>query len=313
MIYQIYGFNIVCSRMIESLKDYASEFCDEELPTVSVSEVNDLKNDIVNPIEVNGEYANTFFTNQLCFFDLFDGVNIKISFGNLSFGGGGIYGDRIGEELNGPSIIVLSRFHKRAVLHGSAFLCQDKAYLVLAYPGAGKSTLTTAMVRYHADISFLTDDIICVEENGKVMFRGVHSVNLNDDSLNGLNLSFDSNRKATSCIDIKTDKTKCDMNNSSVEKKTNVIPIGGIILLSEPIANGLIRIQELNKMQSFCEILKNTKMRKTMTSDLLIQEMAVINKMTSQNIPIIKLQIEHDYAKLGEITSRLRDYLNGDH
>ena len=311
MIYQIYGFNMVCSCFVEALQEYISDVFDKELPTVSASIVDHLDIDVVDGVKISGDYADAVFTNQVCQFHLFDGVEIRIAPDNIMLSGECIHGKRVGEELNGPSIIVLSRYHKRAVLHGSAFLYNGKAYLVLAYPGAGKSTLSTAMVMYHKDISFLTDDIICVEENGKAMFRGIHSVNLNDDSLHGLMMLSGNNSKVESCIGIDSTKTTCNMSLSDKEKNGNVIPLGGIFLLASPLTNGLIRIQRLDRMQSFCEIMRNIKMRTTMTSDLLMQEMNIINKMIQQDIFIVKLHIEHGYTKLEKITNALREFIDG--
>lgn len=311
MIYQIYGFNMVCNCFIETLQEYISDVFDEELPTVSVSAVDNFDSNVVNGIKISGDYADAVFTNQVCHFHLFDGVEIRIAPNNIMLSGECIHGKRVGEELNGPSVIVLSRYHKRAVLHGSAFLYNGKAYLVLAYPGVGKSTLSTAIVMYHKDISFLTDDIICVEENGKAMFRGIHSVNLNADSLHGLMMLSDDNGKVESCIGIDSTKTTCNMGLSGKDKNANVIPLGGVFLLGSPLTHDLIRIRKLDSIQSFCEIMRNIKMRTTMTSDLLMQEMNIINRMIQQDIFIVKLHIEHGYTKLEKITNALREYIDG--
>lgn len=311
MIYQIYGFNMVCNCYIEALQEYISDVFDEELPTISVSVVEHLGDDVVDGVKISGDYADAVFMNQVCQFRLLDGIEIRIMPNNIMLSGACIHDKRMGEELNGPSIIVLSRYHKRAVLHGSAFLYNGKAYLVLAYPGAGKSTLSTAMAMYHKEISFLTDDIICVEENGKAMFKGIHAVNLNDDSLYGLMMLSDNNSKVESCINIDSTKTTCNMSLSDKEKKDNVIPLGGIFLLALPLTTGFIRIQSLNSMQAFCEIMRNIKMRTIMTSDLLMQEMNIINKMVQQDIFIVKLHIEHGYTKLERITNALREFIDG--
>jgi len=302
---------MVCSCFIEALQEYISDVYDKELPMVSVSVVDDLGNDVVDGVKISGDYADAIFTNQMCHYKLFDGVEIRIAPDNIMLRGECIHSRRVGEELDGPSIIVLSRYHKRAVLHGSAFLYNKKAYLVLAYPGAGKSTLSTAMVMYHKDISFLTDDIICVTGNGKAMFRGIHSVNLNDDSLHGLMMSSSNNSKVESCIGIESEKTTCNMSLSDKEKNCNVIPLGGIFLLASPLTEGLIEIQKLDSIQSFCEIMKNIKMRTTMTSDLLMQEMNIINKMIQQDVFTVKLRIEHGYTKIEKITNALREFIDG--
>lgn len=311
MIYQIYGFNIVCDYMIEALQEYSSDSLDIEMPIVNVSVVNDLDNNMEDGINVHENFAEAVFTNRKCCFYLMDGVKIQIVSDNIVMSGSCVDSKRVGEELDGPSMIVLSRYHQRAALHGSAFLYKRRAYLLLAYPGSGKSTLATAMTKYHRDISFLTDDIIFIDESGSAMFRGMHSVNLNDDSLKGLSmLHHIQKRKKELSMGIYPIKTTCNTNFVTDERKCNRIPLGGIIFLGTPITEGMIQIQKLDMLQSFYEIMRNIKMRKVMTDGLLMQEMRIVNKVIRQDILIIALHIKHDYAKLEQITYELRGFID---
>lgn len=159
-----------------------------------------------------------------------------------------------------------SRYHKRAVLHGSAFLYKEKAYLILANPGAGKSTLTTAMVKYHNEISFLTDDIISVAEDGKIMFKGIHLVNLNDDSLNELFSQHLHNEVFFRKRGINEEKTVCNIQVLDSTTNLQSVKIGGIILLDHPILDEIIKIKRLDKVQAFCDIVKNVKFKKSITN-----------------------------------------------
>lgn len=311
MIYQIYGFNILCDCMIGALKEYCRDGLDMKLPTVTVLVNDDLGNDMKDGVRVVEDYADAVFTNRKCCFWLIDGVKIQIVSDNITLSGDCVDSKRVGEEINGPSMIVLSRYHKRAALHGSAFLYNERAYLLLAHSGAGKSTLATAMTKYHKDISFLTDDIIFVEESGSAIFRGMHSVNLNDDSLKELRMLHHIQNKIEPRRGINSIKTTCNANLSGYERKCNRIPLGGIIFLGAPIKEGMIQIQKLDIMQSFCEIVRNIKMNKIMTNDLLMQEMDIINNMLCQDIFTIALRIEHDYAKLERITYELRKFIDG--
>lgn len=310
MIYQIFGFNMVCDSYIKALENYHYNVCDEELPSVLVQEVDELVNSVTDPIILSGEYANMYFSDDKCFFELIDGTKIEITSKELLISGQFVNAKRIGEEFEGPSIIALSRFHKRAVLHGSAFVYHGKAYLVLAYPGAGKSTLSAAMAMYQNEVLFVTDDVICVTKDGRSIFNGVHSVDLNDDSMSELIMSCDDCAKTILRLDIESAKTTCNMEPDNRRLETNIIPVGGIIILDDPIVEGEIKVQKLSMMQSFCEITKNIKMRKTMTKEMLVHEMNVINKMVNQGDFVIKLQIEHDYSKLQKITNRLRELID---
>lgn len=262
MIYQIYGFNMVCDCMIEALKEYSRNRANEELPTVTVSRVDRLCDDMNDGVKVAEDYADAIFTNNKCNFSLVDGLKIQISSNNIIFCRDRIDSKRVGEELDGPALIVLSRYHKRAVLHGSAFLYKGKAYLLMAYPGAGKSTLAMAMTKYYRDIFFLTDDIICVEKDGSAMFRGMHSVNLNDDSMHGLRMWPYNHDKIRSSMGVNSDKTVCNIGFSFNKVNRNRIPLGGIIFLGKPITEDLIQIRKLDFEESFYESIRNIKLKK---------------------------------------------------
>jgi len=80
MIYQIYGFNMVCEHYIEALEEYNREEYDNALPTVFVSAVNRLDEDAINGAKISGDYADAVFTNHVCCFHLVDGSKIRISF-----------------------------------------------------------------------------------------------------------------------------------------------------------------------------------------------------------------------------------------
>lgn len=190
---------------------------------------------------------------------------IQIKSDNLSLSGKAIDSKRIGEELNGPSLIVLSRYNQRAVLHGSAFYIK-KAYLLLAPSGAGKSTLATAMTKFHDDISILTDDVIFIEKSGSAMFSGICKVNLNDDSLRGLKILHQMQNRIEICKGINSIKTTCNFYLSGEKRIRNRIPLGGIIFVEKPATKNMIQIQKLDVWQSFYKMVRNIKMKRIMTS-----------------------------------------------
>lgn len=311
MIYQVYGFNIIHDQSIFPLKEYEINYLNKNLPTVKVSVVDKLEGDKESKVEIINEYAHAYFSKDQSFFELADGGVLKVTSDEIVLCGECFDIKRISEELNGPSIIMESRYHKRAVLHGSAFLYKGKAYLILANPGAGKSTLTTAMVKYHNEISFLTDDIISVSEDGKVMFKGIHLVNLNDDSLNELFSQHLHNEAFFRKRGIKEEKTVCNIQIFDPTPKLQSVEIGGIILLDHPISDEVIKVKRLDKVQAFCDIVKNVKFKKSITNEILLQEMNVINKMIDNEIFVIRLQLKHDYRKLRDITMAVKNYIDG--
>jgi len=195
-------------------------------------------------------------------------------------------------------------------LHGSAFYYRDKAYLICAIPGAGKSTLSTAIAKYHEDVSFLTDDIICVKEDGQSMYRGVQKVNLNNDSYNHLCGKSNNGLMTYSTNVLDNQKTTYNLKSQDKLVIDQNIEIGGVFFLYPPIEDSLIKIEKLNKFDFFCEVMKNIKYRKSMVDEILLQEMGIVNNMTNRNIFGVKLQIKHDYSLLQEVTDQIIGYIN---
>ena len=72
-------------------------------------------------------------------------------------------------------------------LHGSAVAYQDKAFVLLGDCGAGKSTLTAALLR--AGARLLTDDLVVISADGSVA-RGAHRLKLHPETAQELNLPW---------------------------------------------------------------------------------------------------------------------------
>lgn len=308
MIYQLYGFNIIYSNVIETLQEYAHPYCDSALPTVSLSIMDNIENDVVDAVEVFGKYSHLSISDEKSFFHLIDGSKVRITPTTLSLCGNYSQTEKIGLELNGPNIIVLSRYHNRSVLHGSAFCYQGKAYIVLAPPGAGKSTLSAAMAKYQDSICFITDDIICATKEGTI-YPGIHSVNLNNDSFAKLFTPSAHNAKIT---DTDTPQKVTQNMNTRISFRTkSALPLGGVIILGDPLKTGTIKIQELSFKQSFFEVVKNIKLKNGMTPKMMTNELDIIRCLLKNDIFVIKLQLEHDYAKLKSASNILQSFIDG--
>ncbi len=308
MIYQLYGFNIIYPYAIEALQEYACSYCDNTLPTVLLSIVENIDNDVVNAIEVFGKYSHLSISDEKSFFHLIDGSKVHITPKTLSLCGDYSRTEKIGLELNGPNIIVLSRYHNRSVLHGSAFCYQGKAYIVLAPPGAGKSTLSAAMAKYQDGIYFITDDIICATKEGAI-YPGIHSVNLNNDSFAKIFTPSVHNAKIAATSD--SQKLTQNMNTRNSLRSESSLPLGGVIILGDPLEAGTIKIQELNFKQSFFEVVKNIKLKNGMTPKMMANELNIIRSFLKNDVFVIKLQLEHDYAKLKSALNILQTFIDG--
>lgn len=306
MIYSVYGFNFICEQIINKYHGRTYNQLEEKLPDVNIVKNDNLDAKMTDSVEIKNDDCVSKHSINKSYFCFNDGNSILITPKMIQFGGGKIDDKLIG----GADIIILSRQHGRAVLHGSAFVYRKKAYLVCACPGAGKSTLSAAMSKYHKNISTLTDDIICVRNDGAAIYNGLSNISLNYDSYSYLQagdgnpLSVLSPRISAgfkTIIDVKSDYTNTAI--SSYE-------IGGIFFLQEPLESDLIMIEELNEIELFYESLKNIKFRKYLVGELLAQEMKVINNMVNKNVFGVKIRIRHDYSQLHKITNMIIDYID---
>ncbi len=223
--------------------------------------------------------------------------------------GASIDSQDVGDEINGPSIIIASRYNGRAVLHGSAFLYKEKAYLVIAFPGVGKSTLTTAMSKHRRDVSFITDDIICVSKEGTTIYRGIHGVNLNSDSLNQLFPDKENHKGEFFKRSVDEPKTFCLGDTWGKVSANNSFKIGGVFFLQHPLATGLIHFEKLNKFDFLCELIKNIKLKGLMPQSVMLQEMNILDKI-SKSVFATKIQMIHDYTKLKSVEDAIVGFID---
>ena len=311
MIYQIHGFNILCDQYIEQLNDYIFDEYNKDFPVISTKITSELKVNIQDGLEIFNELGRFVHSKYKNYYEFNDGTSILFSPKEIIFCGEKFDTNRLLEEISRPNIVILSRFHKRAVLHGSAFLYKGKAYLLCAYPGAGKSTLSSAITKYQSDVRFLTDDIICVKKDGASIYNGIPHVSLNKDSFQYLFNKPDHELSPPLCNSNKNSKTTCDLTTVTKAKNVqNIIEIGGVFFLDTPLEDELIKITKLNKYEFFCESIKNIKSRKSLISEFLVQEMQILNNMVNNKIFGVKLCIKHDYSKLEEITRRVLDFID---
>lgn len=306
MIYSVYGFNFICDQIINKYHGRTYNQLHEMLPVINIVQNDNLDVKMSDSVEIENDFCISKHSINKSYFCFNDGNSILITPTEIQFGGNKIDDKLIG----GADIIILSRHHKRAVLHGSAFIYCKKAYLVCAYPGAGKSTLSAAMTKYHQNISTLTDDIICVKNDGSSIYNGLSNISLNNDSYNYLQTDDDNPLIVLSSSPSADFKTIINVKSDYVNTVTNSFEIGGIFFLQEPLKNDLIMIEELSKIELFYEALKNIKFRQSLVGELLAQEMQIINNMINNNIFGVKLRIRHDFSQLHEITNRIIDYID---
>ncbi len=62
MIYQIYGFNLKCDYYIDYLKNYIRTNLDSTLPTIDISTVFNLANDVIAAAELQNDDVHAYFS-----------------------------------------------------------------------------------------------------------------------------------------------------------------------------------------------------------------------------------------------------------
>ena len=300
MVYTVHGFNFLCNTRINKYCEYIMGYAGNNLPTVRIIKADNSNINMPENVEISNDFCTSKHSAEKSYFQFVNGNSILITHDEIRFGG------NIDEKLiGGPDIIILSRLHNRAVLHGSAFSYHDKAYMVCACPGAGKSTLSAAMTKYHKDIAVLTDDIISIDNSGISVFKGLPHVSLNKDSCDQLFADADS----STIVSSNSDKSTIRVGISNITAPVQNYKIGGVFFLYPPLTDKLMEIQKYNSVEFFCEALKNIKFRRSLVEQTLSQEMKIIHNMVSLAPFGVKLRIKHDYSKLQEITGRIVDYI----
>ena len=308
MIYQICGFNYDCDRYIEILSEYIVDEVNEQFPLIKVVVTNSCCCDVPNGIEKFDNVGYSIHSEAKSYYCFWDGSSITFTPNRIIFYGNCFDNDRIANELSRADIVILARYHKRAVLHGSAFMYRGKAYLICAPSGAGKSTLASALVYNHNDISFLADDILCISEDGCALYKGLPSVSLMNDSLSGV-FQPPSIKHPPLLDECQCKATLWLSNIYNNAQEDQLVEIGGVFFLQEPTQNENLQITKLDELGSFYEAIKNIKHKSAMISQFLKQELGIINKMTN-NVFAVTLRIKRDFSLLPEITNAICTYID---
>jgi hypothetical protein len=296
ILYQLYGFNIVTSE-IPLLRDYHSICESSDLPTVSVKTASRIKLPASCQHLVQQQDTRFMFvSDDECYIDSKDNHRLVVNKGGILVQNREGNNSILFEEIMGPDLILLSRIYGRAILHGSAFLYNDRAFLVIAPSGVGKSTLTSAIVN-HQLAHFITDDIISVDIENNI-FNGLHIVSLNMDSAN--RIDFHRN-KTCAFSSLRMDEKIGFQMKPVVSSKT---PIGGVFFLQPHNSTELIAYEKINPFSAFQQLIKNTKMQNTLTSSLFKQELHVLEHLAF-SVPAYTLSVIHDYTQLQSVTQEV--------
>lgn len=307
MIYSnLYGFNVVTDYDLPAIESYKADMILPQLPTLKVRVKKQLDNRIAAGICAERGSVKVTYSSTMNYAEVNGKYEVEITAEGIRLSDSVSNAENIYAEITGPSIIMASRFHNRAVLHGSAFLFKNKAYLIIALSGSGKSTLTSALVKYQ-QIDYITDDIICIAADGKTMFNGFHIVHLNGDSWEKLGYAEKGHD-----ADIIFDR-ELKLGYSGKEFNTlagsSQFEIGGTFFLYPDVYQSEIKIEEFGGMEYFIEAIRNVKIRESLTEKLLVQEWNILHRFT-ENTFACRLYFPHDYEKIREVTDVIVTYLD---
>ena len=144
----LYGFNVVTDYDLPAMESYKADMILPQLPTLKVRVKKQLDNRIADGIRAESGSVKVTYSSTMNYAEVDGKYDVEITAEGIQFSDSVSNAEYIYAEITGSSIIMASRFHNRAVLHGSAFLYKNKAYLIIALSGSGKSTLTSALVKY---------------------------------------------------------------------------------------------------------------------------------------------------------------------
>ncbi len=303
MIYFVYGFNIISNGLIKKYNDNIQNEIINNYPILRVYAHDELLEDgMVILCKDSKKVCQEYHSREKSVFKFIDGRSIVVTKDRIDLYGG-VFDDRL---LGGADIIVASRLNNRSVLHGGAILYKDKAFLFCANSGAGKSTLLSAFTMYN-NVSILTDDIICISEDGKTIFSGLQQVSLNVDSLEFF-------KKMPRISDLMTPlfsniKTTLKSKTESILKNSKY-DIGGVFFLKERKPDCLIEIKSLDKSAFFTEMIKNIKMVSALNDELLQSEFDILYKLANRNVFGVSLRINNSFSNLQRVTNELISFID---
>lgn len=173
----------------------------------------------------------------------------------------GVNPDLLAMPILGPVLAILLHMKGYFVLHGSAVMCDGKAYGFLGDKGAGKSTLA-AMLLKNEGVQLITDDLLVVSHHLQVL-QGYPQVKLTDEAL-----SHSDQRLGI----VRPKPVKEFPKNQFLfdwRAKIEPCPIGGIFELKR---SGATKIERLPFVESVQILLRYSYISRFVTRDMALAE-----------------------------------------
>jgi len=199
----------------------------------------------------------------------------------------------------GNGLISLLRLNHKFVIHGTVISNKNNLYALIGKSGMGKSTFATYLVKKH-NFELISDDKIVFNEKFKIL-EGSKVVRLWNDSFKNIFKNIPANFVYHSLLGNNKkfiNLENCCYKNCFEEKKFKY----NFIVLEKSEAKEFPKIEELNKFELFCYIIKNIYDYDTLTKCELNKEILRVKEMIENSaIKGYKLTYKHDYGQLDDI------------
>lgn len=181
---------------------------------------------------------------------------------------------------------ILSYFYDRVVLHGNLISIDEKAYIIVAPSGVGKSTMTAALIRYH-NAQLVSEDSVYLESDGKTVYAGSRELYLFRDSamhvIGEVGSSQNSEKHSYSFYDHYCCRT--------------VYPVEGVIELTVDELSEDIICYRMKKNQALLSLMQNIKYKAVLNEKQIFNSVGVICRMLSC-IPVYRVSLKRGYQYL---------------
>lgn len=273
--YVYYCFNIVSDTYIDNMLGFEVHDKIDEFIDIEVVE-REIIFDKEKYIKYTNEYAEFYFNEVEMVVQDMEKRMYKVSGGMIEYS----LKPKCGVEIPEVCFMFAARNNNKIILHGASVVIGGKAYLFMGDSGVGKSTFVTTVLSLEEKAILISDDVLCVDEDGRYIYAGYDEIALNKDS-------FDRMANIVGKVN-EVGKYQFKARNNNVLRK---IPIGGYYFLEK---SNCFKQEKIDNVNFATSLLSNLKLQCLMNRTMMIRELSKINKVID-NMDGYRLQISHDY------------------
>lgn len=202
--------------------------------------------------------------------------------------------------LAGPVLGAAARLQRRSVLHASAVEVAGHAVLLMGEAGAGKSTLTAALV--DAGCPLLAEDVSALDvgaERAPAAYRGGSRVKLWPESVAGLRGHAEA---LPLLVPSSVDWHKRFLDGSNRMCSAETLPLAGILHLERSAAATTPQTDEVRAHDKLLLLLANGYGARLVRPDDRADELARVTRV-AQQVPVLRLRYPDALEALPEVAA----------